>query len=223
MARQFVSTSSQYASLSNAVWANTFPVTLSIWAFPDSAGNRLAFGLYDTVNASSRGVRLQQRAATDVLRAEHRDGTTAAQAVTAVTYNIGAWSGFGGVYTTNANRTVYLNGANAVSDTTPATVAMATNKVSIAVLESAGAPAAYFNGRLGHAAIHDVALNADEMGAIGKGINPFRVRTSNVLAYWPLGHGSTEPNLAKQGSTLNMTLVNSPAIADSAPVSPLFF
>jgi hypothetical protein len=73
------------------------------------------------------------------------------------------------------------------------------------------------------AAIHDAALNADEMGAIGKGINPFRVRTSNVLAYWPIGHGSPDANLAKQGGTLNMTVVNSPAVADSAPVSPLFF
>lgn len=224
MSRRFVSTSSQYATLANAVWSNTFPVTISIWAYPDSLGNRIAFGLQDTLQSGARSVRLQQRTATDILRAEHRDGVaTPAQAVSTGTYNLSAWNSFAGVFSNNASRTVYLNGGNSSTDTASVPNAMATNKVSIGVLESSGAPTAFFNGRLGHGAIHDAALNPDEMGAIGKGINPFRVRTSNVLAYWPLGHGSTEPNLAKQGGTLNMTLVNSPAIADSAPVSPLFF
>jgi hypothetical protein len=223
MARQLVLASSQYLTLNNAVWANAFPVTLSIWFLPNTLGNRIVFGLFDTTKTTFPAVRMQQRTSINVIRAEHRDSVTAAQAQTTATYNTSAWNNFGGSYSANNNRTVYLNGGNSIPDTQSAAIAMTTNKVLIGAGENNSIVSSWVDGRVSHAAIHDVALNADEMGAIGKGVNPFRVRTSNVLAYWPIGHGSPDPNLAKQGGTLNMTVQNSPAIADSAPVSPLFF
>ncbi len=126
-----------------------------------------------------------------------------------------AWNHIGAVETSATDHRVYCNGSTG-QDTNSRTPANA-DSVTIG-RQGDSTPGDEFEGRLAEVAVWDVALTADEMNALRFGANPLKMRRANLVGYWPLfGNASPEPDYGS--SKLALTLQNSPAKADNAPVA----
>lgn len=232
MARQFLAASTRMFEVntgsSNMPHGNAYPYTFHSWAYPEAAITAIMFGTYDTVNTAAPGARTQQ-VATNQLQATFRDRnpTTNAAAVSSSAVTQNAWNGYTVKFEGNTSRTAYVNGGGKVTDTTNAPNGpMAHNYITVGCSKYSGGNLSPFTGRIADGAMWNAALNDDEVNALGNRVNPGRIRPSHLIIHYPLnGKNSSdgEHNLAKGGSTFNLTSVNTPGIADHAPVSPLFF
>jgi hypothetical protein len=72
-----------------------------------------------------------------------------------------------------------------------------------------------FDGCIGHPAIWDVGLSANEIASLAAGISPLQIRRDNLVAYWPLNGQSPELDVVGR---LDMTLFNSPTVAEEPPI-----
>lgn len=155
---------------------------------------------------------------TGVISAIARNGGTQGAATTTTgAFSAGVWNHAAAVFNTNSSRSAFLNGANKVTETTAATPGTM-NLTTLGMLNRGGSLFIPVNGRLAHCAIWDAALADDEIAALARGVNPFRIRPANIW-YWPLwGNHSPEIDLSRNAAS--MTLTGSPAKADDAPVAP---
>lgn len=232
MARQFLAASTRVLELNigttDMPHGNAYPFTFHSWAYPEAAISAIMFGTYDTVNTTAPGARIQQTSG-NLLQATFRDRnpTTNAAAQTSNSISQNAWNGYTVMFEGDANRTVFLNGGGKVNNTTSAPNGpMAHNYIAVGCSKYSAGNLSPFTGRIAEGAMWNAALNDDEVNALGKRVNPGRIRPSNLIVHYPLiGKSSSdgEHNLAKGGSTFNLSAVNTPGIADHAPVSPLFF
>ena len=226
MARNFVSASNQSLYVNAVPWDNTFPMTMCCWVRPVATMvNGIAFGMHYTGDTSAESARIQTRSG-GAARAEHRDGTTAAVAETTALITAGSWHHVAAVFASTSSRTIYLDGANSVNNTTSATNTMNTDYLIVGRGRvSTGFTSPAYNGDISHCAIWNVALNAEEIAAIASGVCPTNIRPQNLIYYAPLeGVASPENNVWRAGGTYNLTLDNAPVHAGNPPkVMNMFF
>lgn len=232
MARQFLAASTRILELNigatDMPHGNAYPYTFHSWAYPEAAISAIMFGTYDTNNTTAPGARTQQTSGNQ-LQATFRDRnpTTNAAAVSSNSVTQNAWNGYTTKFEGDASRTAYINGGGKVTNTTNAPNGpMDHNYIAIGCSKYSLGNLSPFTGRIAEGAMWNAALNDDEVNALGHRVNPGRVRPSHLLVHYPLiGKNSSdgEHNVAKGGSTFNLSAVNTPGIADHAPVSPLFF
>lgn len=127
------------------------------------------------------------------------------------------WQNVCCVGTSATSRDIYINGANKGSNTSAVTPS-GLSRSGIGVLCRSSNDNTN-NSLVAHAAIWNAALTVAEIGALAKGVLPYRIRPASLKSYAPLwGLQSPEPDFSNQG--LSWTLVSAPAAANDAPVSP---
>lgn len=214
MARAFVSASSTYLSNANAPVSAT-PLTLSIWINPTIFADKTMAGI---VNSASNGVnqfKLELRS-TGAVRCAQVDATAAGNATTTATITTGTWHHVCGVFTSNASRTIYLDGGSNVTNTTSLSTPTGLNTTGIGSRRDQ--IPTYVDAVLAEFAIWNVVLNVNEITALSRGILPTFVQPSALVAYWPVW-GLQSPEIDLTSNNRLMTVNNSPAAANHAPVT----
>ena len=217
MARLF-NGSTEYLDRTGAV-LTAEPLTLAAWFYSTSStANQTILCLGNNAASGFIGVRACGAIAGDPLRVHKQDTAgTNGSADSTVGYSINTWQHACGVFASTASRTAYLNGGNSANNTT-ATIGAGPDFTNVGVLKKS-ANTEFFVGRIGHAAIWQVALTAGEVAALAKGVSPLRIRTKDLVAYWPIFGVASPENDIIGGA--HLTLVNSPTVADGPPVQPI--
>ena len=225
MARSFTAASSQYASVSKAVVTGV-PITISAWINPTSTAVS-GTGAF-TIVSICRAVVLKDSFGLDLvgagsisgspIRASETGSSTFASAnKTGITANI--WHHVAGVYISESSRLAYLDGVSA-SDSTTAAAPNTLNLTAIGMTDDGyyvSGPTNFFDGLIADVAIWNVALTANEISALSKGVRAYFVRPKSLVFYSPLdGLASPEPDLSGQAN--NLTLTASPTAANGPPI-----
>jgi len=92
------------------------------------------------------------------------------------------WTHITGVYASTTSRYCYMNGV-AGSENTSSTSNPSTQVFEIGRLFNA---AGYLNGAVADVGVWNVALTADEVAALAKGVSPLLIRPSALVHYAPL-------------------------------------
>lgn len=184
MARDFDGTTSYLEATSAIVTA--VPITMAAWFYADSnTVNQTILGV--TASGATNARFTLQCQNTGYLRAAVQAGGSTAGADTTATINTGAWQHGAAVFTGNASRTVYLDGANNATNTTSLTPsAAALNRTNVGTQWRNQARENYFDGRVAEAAVWNVALNASEIAALATGLRPSLVRPQSLVLYVPI-------------------------------------
>jgi len=160
------------------------PLTLACWFNPDL----LQDAALCSVGSSGSGLGswfALFTGLTGVVIASATSSGNQANATTTATYTTGSWNHCCGVFSANNSRTIYLNGANAVTSTasrTPAAVA----ETIIGSRRASGIFGAYFNGKIAEVGIWNAALTAAEVASLAKGMTCEKIRPQSLVFYVPL-------------------------------------
>jgi hypothetical protein len=194
MARDFDDVD-DYLEYAGAV-RTALPVTMACWIYPDLVGGDVPISL--STAGASNSISLQITVA-GVLHA--RSSTTAAvvnAADTTATVSAATWAHVAGVFTSTTSRTAYINGANAVTDTTLNNPSAASFNTTNIGCRYEAARANFFGGAIAEAGVWSVALTAAELLSLAKGVSPLSIRPQSLVSYWPL-IGRTDPEIDLHG------------------------
>lgn len=211
MARLFAAASSQYLNRTSAP-VTALPMTLHCRARIDTLPSAPWILNLTEIGNDNLWVAIAPSAG-GVFRALHKDGTVSTVATHGVTATLGQWYATTAVFASAASRSIYVDGVGKVTDTTNAPGSIA-NLGQVNVGAYVGlAVSNYLDGAIADVAIWDVALDDDEVAALGKGVSPLLIRPQNLKAYWPL-FGVADPEPGRWKDTLTLTLFNAPTKAD---------
>lgn len=214
MSRTFNSATPDFFNTATAIPAGVpYPCTLAGWFKSGTATNMSILSIQQAVSTGYLSLRVD---GSHVI-AEYFDGTVDAIATTAATYTSNTWTHAAGTFAVaSASRTAYLNGGNAVTDSTSASNITLTS-TSIGEIRRS-TPAYPFNGSLAECGIWNIILSANDIAALGAGMSPLLVRPDALVGYWPLwGNDSPEPDWNPNGSMHSMTLSGGPTAGTSNP------
>lgn len=192
MSRSF-NDSTDYLEYAGAARA-ALPVTMACWVNPDLGSADAAVSLSTATALNSVSIQLTN---TGVLRVRSSTtGGTVNSADTVATVSANTWAHIAGVFTSTTSRTAYIDGGNAVTNTS-------TNNPSAASFNTTTIGARYettrgnfFGGEIAEVGIWSAALTAAEIASLAKGISPTLIRPASLVAYWPLiGNYSPEIDL----------------------------
>jgi hypothetical protein len=197
MARDFVRSSSQYLeTLSTPITAT--PLTMACWFNADNVtAQHILLGIYEPTGSTADNffLSVEGAQANDPFRANvaanNSYASSSANGTTAGTWNHGC-----GVYTSDSSRTAYLNGVAGTTDTNARTPnAGSLDRVLVGRFQG-GATIVYCDALIAEAALWNVALSADEVASLAKGVSPLLVRPDSLAFYAPIyGTHGPEPEL----------------------------
>jgi hypothetical protein len=208
MARSF-NGSSQYLLASSAP-ATGFPMTLAAWCRPTSmTGTRtiIALGQAPALTRHRNQIVMLSTGALRVTGATSTSGF----ADTTATATTNQWVHAAGVVTSLSSRTIYMNGGNAVTST--ATIAAYNTFTEMGIGAQQGSTAStyenFWAGDLAEVGVWNVALTADEIASLGKGVTCDQVRPQSLVFYSPLIR-----NIADMARGVTLTNVNTATVSD---------
>jgi hypothetical protein len=218
MAYEFNGTS-QYLNVGSAPVSGA-PLTLACWFNSDSATtNQTILGISaDIVGIGNVSnwfrIRLAGAVAGDPVQAEAAVSPTFAGASSSVGYTTGSWHHACGVFSNNASRTIYLDGANSSTNTTSVSPT-GLNGIQIGAIyhEDLNSIVNYTDGRIAEVGIWNAALTAAEVASLAKGMTCDKVRPQSLVFYAPLVRDLID---AKGGLTITnnngATVANHPRV-----------
>jgi hypothetical protein len=189
------------------------PISYSAWAKPTS----LASGSYQSIflidNSSDSYIAMYLHPSNSKIAAYYNAAGSFGEALSANALTAG-WNHCGAVFTSGASRTAYSNGVagtlNAANISAPAGL----NETQSGTVFGVNA----YNGPLAEVGVWNVALDAGEMLALGKGFTPTLIRPQSLIAYYPLfGYASPETDAWKNGFHLVLSATPPPQ-ADHPPM-----
>ena len=212
MARVF-NGSSQYLSASSTLLTNE-PIDLIAYQNSDTiTQNNTVLGLFNTGGANGvYAIYAEGASGGDPFAAIKKNdaGSAGGAARTGVGFSAATWYVIAGTFISNTSRSVFLNGANKVNETTsmtdptPDVIAIGANVAS--------SVSVYNDGLVAEAYVLDVNMTDAQHALVGKGISPFWiVPGNNVRAWYPLNSNNSNrvrngyPNLTATGSPTNGT------------------
>ncbi len=187
----------------------SYPYSISAWVKCDS----------DTASGLVVSVEKQSSADYNIIMAA---GSIAGDPIRAATYNTswcnadsttgyttGTWLHVLGVFASATSRAVYLNGGNKGTNTTSQTAA---GDDLVVGAYKRGAESGFFDGKICHLAIWDIALGDSDATALAAGTAPNEVQSSDLIHWLPLiSDGDDDVGSA------NLTLVGSPTFDSDTP------
>lgn len=194
MSYDFDGSSHYLRATSSAI--STVPATIACWFNQDVLAADPLISIFNTSNFA--GFRLAV-GSTGVVRLTTSSSTTSVNTDTTATFSATTWNHACGVCTSTTSRTVYLNGANAITDTTSLTTS-GLNETRIALNFSSG----YYNGKIAEVGVWSTNLTSDEVASLGKGVSPILVRPQSLVLYMPLIR-STIDLVGRRSFTVNGT------------------
>ena len=216
MARGFNGTT-QYLSY-DPLYAGTNPFSMACWFYPqNNSGIQVLMSTADSGVSSWHYHFLSIRGdlAGDPIAAGSNASGTAYEAQSSSGITTNTWHHACGVWATNSNRVVYLDGGNKGTETTNVNTFDGLEQFALGVLWRTQSPnlAAYYEGYIAEAAVWDVALTDAEAAILAAGYSPLFVRPQSIRAYWPLIRGS-----ADRVGGFALTEHNAPTVEDQSPV-----
>jgi hypothetical protein len=212
MSRDFDGASSGLARTSNVITA--FPFSISIWVNPDtlSGSDKILFSAHD--NPSVALVVACALKSLDSWKPTLYlfDGDYK-QAVATTGATTGAWQHAGFVAASSTSYSAYYNGGSKGTTTTAVSMTLS-NMNRTALGKQSFDAAGYFDGRLAHCAVWNVALADAEMEVLAAGLLPTRVRPASLVAYWSLS-GKDDPEIDIVGR--NDLTITSTAASNEEP------
>ena len=208
MARLFTGASSEIARNTTGAPVTAVPLTIAGWvrAASNAAAEQCLCEVKDKDTTNSTGERQGWRVALDASERVIARTSTAASGTpsTGGAVTVGVWAHAGGVFAADNSRIAYLNGTAATENTTSYTPAGPDSVALGASTYSGTSIAAPFDGDLAEWGIWNVALTANEMASLAKGISPLLIRPANLVFYAPL-MGTNSPEIDVVG-LYNLTL-----------------
>jgi hypothetical protein len=215
MAVQLLGSSSEYIGRTGGAIITAYPYTMAAFARADAVAafqEVLGMGALGTGHTS---IGFSNTGAPRAFVVSDAGGAGVATAGAAATD--GVWAHIAGVFTNATSRAAYLNGGDVGTNATNLAIPTITHQVI--GRRQITAPDNYLTGAVAEAAIWDVALDAAEIAALGKGICPLLVRPQSLIAYWPLDRNSFNKSggtvtLDRWKSGYDLNEVNTPTLAD---------
>jgi hypothetical protein len=207
--------SADYLERTTAILTAT-PATFAIWFRADTVT-----GSHRLITINDRGIAgdllsLYQEAAT--LVAQHHDGGAgASSAVSSGTVVQDQWHHGAAVFDDDTNRHAYLDGGNKVSNSLVQNL-VDVDTTTIGSMDYTSR-IQYFNGDVAEAAIWNVALTDGEIKSLAAGMLPSKIRSANLLGYWPI-YGLSSPEIDYSGKGNTMPVISAPPLSDHAPIPP---
>jgi len=181
------------------------PLSMSCLFYPNNAQSSYLIDIDDTGDTEN-GFVLWINASSHVLARQSSGGSGFTEAETSATYSTSTWQHAGAVFTSTTSRTAYLNGANAVNDTTSLVAPSGVNRITVGRVPTSGFGNMF--GGIAEVAIWNVALTAAEMlvlnPASGMFVSPLAVRPSGLVFYSRL-MGQASPEIDRMRG-LNLTV-----------------
>lgn len=165
-----------------------YPFTISGWIKTSNAINQSLGGLQDWSNVNVRqNIRFRDPADTDVY-ANSRDASTGANAFSTGQYYYvpNQWVHVAAVFTSDTSRTMYVDGADAVENTTSIDYENALiDSFTIGASYSSG-PSQPFVGNVAEIAVWSSALSSGSVASLAGGAAASVIDSGNLVTYWPL-------------------------------------
>lgn len=199
---------SQYLLASSSP-ATGHPMTLAAWCRPTSmTGTRTVIAVGQTP-AATRHRNQVVMLSTGALRLACVSSSTATVDTTA-TSTTNTWVHAAGVVTSLSSRTIYMNGGNAVTSTATVGAYNTFTEMGIGAQQSSTASTYenFWGGDLAEVGVWSVALGADEIASLGKGVSPALVRPQSLVFYAPLIR-----SIADMARGITLTNVNTATVA----------
>lgn len=164
------------------------PLTMACWFRSTSdADFQIAMSIVDSAAAVNRNafyMFIRGDLAGDPIAATACDGTSSTSGTSTSGYTPNIWQHGCVVFASPTSHTAYCNGGS------PGTAAIekipiGLNRTTIGARRQATSSGA-FRGNIAEAAIWNVALTADEVASLARGIRPCYIRPANLVAYWPI-------------------------------------
>ncbi len=196
----------------SAALASGVPMTIA--AFFNQTASLAVNGGIASVSNSSNGHRnsliVRANGTVRVTTYTASDGTTLLLADTTATAALNTWNHACGVFSSLTSRTIYLNGANAVTNTSTAGAYATADLVHVGAQGGGGgAVGQYFPGRIAEVGIWSAALTPGEVLSLSQGAAPDQIRPQDLVFYAPLVRDLVE---LRNGVTL--TNFNGAAVDD---------
>lgn len=208
--REFTAASSQLGVAT--IDAVSLPLTIAAFVRRPDNTTRVAFAFNTTTNATER-VSLFWDGTLNVWTANSVNASAGAVNVSGVSTSSGTITHVAAVFTSTSSRSIFVNGANKVTETT-ANTADGFNNVVIGARKSTSF-GAFWSGLVAEAAIWSVALTDAEIASLASGATPFMVRPASLVFYAPLTGRETATEWNYIGTPVSLT--NSPADGTSHP------
>jgi hypothetical protein len=212
MAYQFVRASSQSLQASSAP-AQGMPMTLAAWVYPVAAniGGQVALCVSETIPTNGHrhvigisGANLWRAATRGVV-----SGTSTTVNALGNSATANEWTHLAGVFTSSSSRSVYANGALQGTATTTISSINSFTRATIAADIDGGAIGTYWGGSIAEVGVWNVALTADEVSSLGRGVTCDQVRPQSLVFYAPLIR-----NIADMARGVTLTNVNTATVSD---------
>lgn len=206
--REFVAASSEHGGKSSSSITG-YPFTIAAWVYPYSTnGNLVVSGLF-----SGNGTASGARAMIFIQNGVARLDVLSTGASTTAKLELNKWQHIAGVFSSSTSRTIYLNGANAVSDTTSQTLATM-DKVAVGGRVST-TWGLFFDGLIAEVGYWNVALSASELLSLSVGAAPESVRPASLRHVFPFTGQDSANDWDLCGTQLGLT--NTPAASANHP------
>lgn len=211
MSREFNGTSAVLTRSAGIITA--FPFSLSVWYRPTSltGSNQVLLSGHDNPSAS-----IQYSMELDSFQSWKPtlylyDGTYRQATAGGSGSSTDIWQHAAVVATSASNYSVFYNGANKGTGTTPVSMTLS-NLNRISVGRWSPSATGFFAGQLAYAAIWAAALADAEVEVLAAGLLPTRVRPASLTAYWSLS-GKDSPEIDIVGRN-DLTVTNATVSAE---------
>lgn len=216
----FAAASSEYISAASSPVQDD-AMTFACWFY--TADTTSTMNLINVGDSASnfRGWRLQCGGGTAgrLEAAKYNAGSGAARATSTVGYTASTWQHAVSVFSASNSRAVWLNNSEYTNATSRTTDAATYNRIGLGARLGSSAQE-YFDGRIAVPAIWNIALDADDIGALYAGKHPLTIRRSNLVFFTEfIGVRTTEID---EIGGLTLTHTNTPSSAAHPRLSPRF-
>ena len=173
----------------------SYPLTINCWFYPTLAsyGGMSLVSLIKDTETNYHGLQIN----TDANTVRYGTGTPSF-ATSSASYTTNTWNMATAVGTSTTSRTVYLNAANSVTNTT-SRVITTPDRVLMGVTRTYDAPT--YEGYLAEVAIWNVTLTTDELSSLYTGTKADKIRPQNLKFYMPLVRNIYDATASTTGIT----------------------
>ena len=173
----------------------SYPLTINCWFYPTLAsyGIMSLVSLIQDTETNYHGLQIN----TDANTVRYGTGTPSF-ATSSASYTTNTWNMATAVGTSTTSRTVYLNAANSVTNTT-SRVITTPDRVLMGVTRTYDAPT--YEGYLAEVAIWNVTLTTDELSSLYTGTKADKIRPQNLKFYMPLVRNIYDATASTTGIT----------------------